>query len=821
MTTAQNTIRAGDTDRSSLAFIEAQNIRASFPIREYLEGHGCTVLVNYKDQARADYHIAMGDIQFVKSIFAIPEKIGDKRLGIVLNNQGDILPEEADRINAKIIATGEQIISSRYVPSMFAFFFTSESSVLILDGSGSNEARNLPEKIAPVNLQTENPLQNKEDKRRIAQLIHRIYEKPKKKSFWSTTFHAKIFWVFCTCLILAMPFLVHAATLTLSIATLGITAVALKNDIPSVGQASGTMTRALLDASSRSLDLGKTLLYPLPPAHRLLRSQERILSLLTSGTLAAESLIRLREEGKTLSQLIFADGLQDKASVVSVESIRKELSYLQRFLGVFIADSTSYRESGRSGNALFSYLLGRVQAQTPRLLRVVTTADRVLSLYPYLGGFTEEKNYVLLLQNNAELRPTGGFIGGVAQARVQDGKLADFTILDVYDLDGQLRGHVDPPAPIREVLGEVHWYLRDSNWDPDFRISGDRALWFYEKESGTVADGVVAVNTRLLRDVLRVLGPVDLIDYQDRITEDNFFEKSFSYIHSDFFPGSTQKKDFLGSLVNAILVKITNSSQTDVLALLDLLVEGIAQHDILVYIKDEQTQKTIDQYNWSNRVPAYTPCAESYQTTCMGDYVFTVDANLGLSKVNQHIQKKLTHEISMSEGDTREETLQLVYDNNAQANAQGGDVYRNYLRIYLPESVHIQEITLDGLSLPEKTAATASAWQIPYIEPSDAPQGLSSVGVVFDIQAGKSRTISLLYDAENQPQGNSTLLDMYYQRQPGLDQTITTIINYPEAWKFVPINAGASGADFVAKPGRFEYNNTRRSDTVVQAKITK
>ena len=64
----------------------------------------------------------------------------------------------------------------------------------------------------------------------------------------------------------------------------------------------------------------------------------------------------------------------------------------------------------------------------------------------------------------------------------------------MYALDGQLKGHVDPPAPMRDLLGQEHWYLRDSNWDPDFKESAARAAWFYEKEGGVPVDGVIAIN---------------------------------------------------------------------------------------------------------------------------------------------------------------------------------------------------------------------------------------------------------------------------------------------------------------------------------------
>jgi len=68
----------------------------------------------------------------------------------------------------------------------------------------------------------------------------------------------------------------------------------------------------------------------------------------------------------------------------------------------------------------------------------------VSALLPQLIGYTHDKEYLVLFQNNGELRPTGGFIGSVGDLRLSQGKVDDFTIQDVYDLDGQLKLHIPP-----------------------------------------------------------------------------------------------------------------------------------------------------------------------------------------------------------------------------------------------------------------------------------------------------------------------------------------------------------------------------------------
>ncbi|MCD6225716.1 DUF4012 domain-containing protein, partial [bacterium] len=113
--------------------------------------------------------------------------------------------------------------------------------------------------------------------------------------------------------------------------------------------------------------------------------------------------------------------------------------------------------------------------------------EKGLKIAPFLDWLTgreQPRRFLVLLQNNMELRPTGGFIGSLAVLQFTDGQLIDFKVNDVYQADGQLKGHVEPPAPIKNILGEGGWYLRDSNWSPDFPVSAQRAAWFYRKETG-------------------------------------------------------------------------------------------------------------------------------------------------------------------------------------------------------------------------------------------------------------------------------------------------------------------------------------------------
>lgn len=178
---------------------------------------------------------------------------------------------------------------------------------------------------------------------------------------------------------------------------------------------------------------------------------------------------------------------------------------------------------------------------------------------PDILGKEGEKNYLVLFQNNMELRPTGGFIGSFAVLKIDNGVFSNLEVYDVYDVDGQLKGYVEPPWQIKSFLNEASWYLRDSNWDPDFSVSAKRAQWFLNKSVGIKVDGVISFDISFVKDMISVMGGITVPDYSVKIDTNNFYDIVQFEAEKNFFAGSRQKDNFLTALSRAVLFELKNS----------------------------------------------------------------------------------------------------------------------------------------------------------------------------------------------------------------------------------------------------------------------
>ena len=113
-----------------------------------------------------------------------------------------------------------------------------------------------------------------------------------------------------------------------------------------------------------------------------------------------------------------------------------------------------------------------------------------------------ERRYLLLLQNNMELRPGGGFLGQYAIVKIKNGDVTSLLIEDANLLDQRISAKVAPPYPFKRMMQLKKWKFRDSNFSADFPTNVEKAKYFYKLSGGNNEfDGVIAVNAGVLNHV--------------------------------------------------------------------------------------------------------------------------------------------------------------------------------------------------------------------------------------------------------------------------------------------------------------------------------
>ena len=114
---------------------------------------------------------------------------------------------------------------------------------------------------------------------------------------------------------------------------------------------------------------------------------------------------------------------------------------------------------------------------------------RLALALPELMGLNGPRRYLIMAQNQDELRPTGGFISGAGFLEIEDGEIKrldfmDANVVDAWEEPGKVGGALAkpydaPPQPLHDFMLLGLFLFRDANFWPDFAVSGQKAMDFY------------------------------------------------------------------------------------------------------------------------------------------------------------------------------------------------------------------------------------------------------------------------------------------------------------------------------------------------------
>lgn len=428
------------------------------------------------------------------------------------------------------------------------------------------------------------------------------------------------------------------------------------------------------------------------------------------------------------------------------------------------------------------------------------TYSNLLSLsqvLPTVLGFEGEKQYLLLFQNNEELRPTGGFIGSAGDLAVKNGKITNLKIYDIYDLDGQLKNHIEPPFVVRRYL-QPHLYLRDSNFGLNFQEMASKSALIYNLETGKEPSAVITVDLDVLKEILKIAGPISLPSYNVTVDDKTISQFLQSTIKDSFFPGSTQKKDVLNSVFSAILNKVEHDQKFNI-SLIKLLPEMLEKKHILVSFSDNSIQKVFSANGYGG---SYEDTRSSNPKQ-INDYLYVNEANIGVNKVNTLVSRTIYYKALIGqESLVSQATLRLT-------NSSKIDDYKTYLTFVVPGQSTVKKITINGVDQVLTPAVTDP--QV-FDQPSFVPPNgleveqyskdeLTHISFVTTVPKNKKIDISVEYNNGSRKNLSSiTKYSFYLYKQPGVEPYhLMASFDYPEGYTPIGISADSYGSNFLEK----------------------
>jgi len=287
----------------------------------------------------------------------------------------------------------------------------------------------------------------------------------------------------------------------------------------------------------------------------------------------------------------------------------------------------------------------RVEGWVERLDRALPLLEQGVKgalLLPELLGAEGPRTYLVLVQNEDELRPTGGFISGVARVTVERGEILELQFDDSYAVDDLSRPYPEPPAPLREYMLTDLWLFRDSNWSPDFPTSAQTAIALYAIGRNVDADGVIALDQQAIRLLVEALAPLQVEGYAEPVTGENVIQMA----RRAWEPGEevsgdwwVHRKDFMAALLDAAVRRVEGGlDQGGLVRLAGAALQALREKDLLLYVEDGEAAALLAELGWDGAL-----------IRSPGDYLMVVDTNMGFNKVNALIEESLEYVVDLTD----------------------------------------------------------------------------------------------------------------------------------------------------------------------------
>ncbi len=295
-------------------------------------------------------------------------------------------------------------------------------------------------------------------------------------------------------------------------------------------------------------------------------------------------------------------------------------------------------------------------------------------------GSNRPQKYLLVFQNNSEIRATGGFIGSYGILDVENGKIKNLFIDGIFNPDGQLKEKIVPPMPIQKI--NPNWSMRDANWFADWETSAKKIALFYEKTGGPTVDGVLSITPNVIEKLLAITGPIEMPEYGVVIDKDNFLAQTQLQVEELYDKQENKPKKILAELAPKIIENLSNTESLSssekiqkYLGFINAMEESLKEKQMIFYHRNSEIENMIIKRGWGGQI-----------LNSSGDYLSVVNSNLGGYKTDKVIDEQIALETEIFSDGSIINTVKITRKHTGGNESYDwyNRVNSDYMRVFVP-----------------------------------------------------------------------------------------------------------------------------------------
>jgi len=447
---------------------------------------------------------------------------------------------------------------------------------------------------------------------------------------------------------------------------------------------------------------------------------------------------------------------------------------------------------------------GEIQSIMSELDNALPAAQDALILgqvLPELLGTDGQQTYLLVAQNEDELRPTGGFISGAGILVIEDGNILsiDFENANLVD-DWINKPYGFPPLPFYEFMGMDIFLFRDANFWPDFPTSAETTMRLYTYGQDVPLDGIIAFNQKFVQLLLEATGPIYIPELDLTVNSNNVIEA----MRQEWGPADgqadwiQQRKAFMGPFANGFISQITGDLLSmDISTIGESVHTAVGQRDLQLFMRDPSVAQSIAEAGWDGRLTAIPD----------QDYLMLVETNLGFNKVNAAVDRSVSYEVTLDERGVGSAFLTIDYSHAGDILSQEclhgttysrvtqyedliADCYWNYLRVLVPAGSQLSDAS--SHPVPAEQLLVDQSWNGKARSFDEPDSGYTYFDNFLLLPTGQTKLVTFSYllpGGVTSEQGGVTHYHLAVDKQSGTgNQPLIVTVNLPPGSEFIASN---------------------------------
>jgi hypothetical protein len=440
--------------------------------------------------------------------------------------------------------------------------------------------------------------------------------------------------------------------------------------------------------------------------------------------------------------------LTDAAATVSVEGFKpvNGAIALQPLIDAQPSVATASSALKAAQTALLSVdasqTLPQVREATEKLrtalggaVQSIDAVDRAVHIVPAMLGASGPRNYLVLFQNPAELRSTGGISGAIALMQTHDGQMQLTKQVSSTEYTHYDAPVLDLPLETRGIYGDITGrFIQDVNLTPNFVQSAELAQEMWRLQFGEQVDGVLSIDPIALSYLLRATGPIAL-PTGDVLSSENAVQLLLSDVYARY--PETEAQDLFFASAAASVFSAVAGGTADPIALITALAQAGEEHRVLVWSSDDAEQAILADTTLAGGLPVSDETAQRFglylndaTAAKMGPYL-DVQTAIGQSTCRNDNRPNYVVEVTLTNTAPADAAMALpeyVTAGGAFGDAPG--IIRTIVSTY-------------GVPGMENLGLTQDGNVVPYLPATDATYPVSTLSV--QLAPGETTTVRYLW----------------------------------------------------------------------------